>query len=43
MASRAKKLLAWGAAAAALAAVFGLYTQPQMMVALSDLIWACFN
>lgn len=40
---RAKKLLAYGAAALALLAVFALYTQPQMMVALTDLMWACFN
>jgi hypothetical protein len=43
MSSRAKKLIAWSAAYAALAAVFALYTQPQMMVRLSDLLWACFN
>jgi hypothetical protein len=43
MSLRAKKLIAWGAVAAALAAVFALYTQPQMMVRLSDLLWACFN
>jgi hypothetical protein len=43
MSLRAKKLIAWGAVATALAAVFALYTQPQMMVRLSDLLWACFN
>ena len=28
---------------AALAAVFVLYTQPEMLVTLSEQIWACFN
>jgi hypothetical protein len=36
-------MLAWSAAAAALAAVFALYTQPQMMVMLTELFWACFG
>jgi hypothetical protein len=40
---RTAHLLAWGAAAAALAAVFVLYTHPQTMVRLTDLLWACFN
>jgi hypothetical protein len=43
MTLRAKKMLGYGAALAALAAVFVLYTQPQMMVAVGDMIWACFN
>ena len=43
MSLRVKKLLAYGAALAVLLGVFALYTQPQMMVALGDLIWACFN
>jgi len=43
MTMRVKKLLAWSAAAAALAGVFALYIQPQMMVKLADLFWACFN
>jgi hypothetical protein len=43
MSLRAKKLIVWSTVAAALAAVFALYTQPQMMVRLSDLLWACFN
>ncbi len=38
------RTLALGAAAAAvLAAVFMLYTQPQLMVTLSEQLWACFN
>lgn len=40
---RTRKLLAYGAAIAALLAVFALYTQPQMMVTLTDFVWACFN
>jgi hypothetical protein len=40
---RPKKVLAFTAAAAVLAAVFVLYTRPQMMVALGDMIWACFQ
>ena len=43
MSLRARKLLAWSAAAAALAAVFALYTRPQFMVNVADVIWACFQ
>ena len=43
MAARAKKLAIWSAVAAALAGVFALYTRPGMMVALGDMIWACFR
>ena len=43
MTLRAKKLLAYGAAVAALLGVFALYAQPQMMVAVSDMVWACFG
>ena len=43
MTGRAKKALAYGAALVALLGVFALYTQPRMMVALTDLMWACFN
>jgi hypothetical protein len=38
-----KKLLAYCAATAVLLAVFALYTRPEMMVALGDMLWACFN
>ncbi|KAF1019716.1 MAG: hypothetical protein GAK30_02949 [Paracidovorax wautersii] len=34
---------AWLAAAAALGAVFLLYGRPDMMVTLSQQIWACFG
>ena len=40
---RTRKLLAYGAAVAVLLAVFALYLQPLMMVALGDMIWACFH
>lgn len=43
MTPRARKLLAYGAAAVVLLGVFALYAQPRMMVALGDMIWACFN
>lgn len=43
MTLRAKKFLGYAAAVAALLAVFALYTQPQMMVAIGDMVWACFN
>jgi hypothetical protein len=40
---RTRKLLAYGLAMAALAAVFALYTRPDIMVTLADQFWACFN
>ncbi|HSV34830.1 MAG TPA: hypothetical protein VLI46_04695 [Ramlibacter sp.] len=43
MSLRARTLLAHGAAVAALAAVFWLYTRPEIGVALADQLWACFN
>ncbi len=43
MTVRAKKALALGAAALALVGVFALYTRPDMMVTLGDMIWACFQ
>jgi hypothetical protein len=43
MASHLKTLALWTAIAAVLAGVFLLYTRPQMMVALGDMIWACFR
>ena len=38
-----KKLLLFGAAVAALLAVFALYTHPTILVTLADQVWACFN
>lgn len=43
MSPRAKKLTAYAAALVVLLGVFALYTQPQMMVAIGDMVWACFN
>jgi hypothetical protein len=43
MTLRARKLLAYAAAVALLLAVFVLYTQPQIMVVLSEQVWACFQ
>ncbi len=40
---RAGHVVAWAAAAALLAGVFAWYVQPEMMVAVGDLVWACFN
>ena len=40
---RTRKLLAYGAAMAILLAVFALYTRPDMMIALADMVWACFQ
>lgn len=43
MTARTKKLLAYAAAVAALAGVFVLYTRPGMMVAVGEMVWACFQ
>lgn len=43
MTPRTRKLLAYAAAAAALLAVFALYLQPPVMIALADQVWACFQ
>jgi hypothetical protein len=43
MSARLKKIAGWTAAVAVLVGVFALYTQPRMMVALGDMIWACFR
>ena len=37
------KVLAWTGICLVLAGVFVLYTRPAMMVALGDMIWACFR
>lgn len=39
----ARKLLAYAAAAVVLVAVFALYTRPQFMVNVADVIWSCFQ
>ena len=38
-----KKAMAYGGAVVVLLAVFALYTRPQMMVALGDMVWSCFH
>lgn len=38
-----RKVLAYTAALAVLLGVFALYTNPRVMVALADMVWACFN
>ena len=43
MGPRAKHVLGWVAASAVLAGVFALYTRPDMMVAVGEMIWACFR
>ena len=37
------KALLYAGAAVLLVAVFVLYTRPEMMVTLGDMIWACFQ
>ena len=41
--SQARKLLLYAAVGLALLGVFLLYTQPLVMIALADQIWACFR
>jgi len=43
MTPRARTLVAYALALTVLAGVFALYTQPQLLVTLSEQIWACFN
>lgn len=43
MTPRVRALLAYALALAVLAGVFALYTRPQLLVTLSEQIWACFN
>jgi len=38
-----RKLLAYAAAIAVLLGVFALYTRPELMVTISEQIWACFQ
>jgi hypothetical protein len=41
--TRKAKFAAYGAAVAVLALVFAMYANPKIMVAVSDMIWACFG
>jgi hypothetical protein len=43
MARIVRRLLPWAAGCALLAAVFALYTRPELMVMLSEQLWACFR
>lgn len=40
---RARKILAYTAAVAVLLGVFALYTRPELMITISDQVWACFQ
>jgi hypothetical protein len=40
---RGRKILAYAAAVAVLLGVFALYTRPELMITLSEQIWACFQ
>lgn len=40
---RAYKLLVYAAAVAVLLGVFALYTRPELMIAISEQVWACFQ
>ena len=42
MTTRTRTLLAYGAAAVVLGAVFLLYSRPEMMVAVGEFVWSCF-
>ena len=41
--SRKRRIAAYAIAIAALLGVFALYARPQIMVAVSDMVWACFQ
>lgn len=41
-AAAVKRTLIWAAAAAALAAVFMAYLQPDLVVDLANRVWSCF-
>jgi hypothetical protein len=43
MGVRTRRALVFAAATAVLVGVFTLYTRPEMMVTLGDMIWACFQ
>jgi hypothetical protein len=41
--SRKGKIAIYAVALAVLLGVFALYSRPQVMVAVADMIWACFQ
>ncbi|WP_272954145.1 hypothetical protein [Ramlibacter lithotrophicus] len=43
MSLRARKVLAYVAAVAVLLGVFALYTRPELMITISEQVWACFQ
>ena len=43
MNTRARRLLAYAAAVAVLLGVFSLYTRPELMITISEQVWACFQ
>ena len=43
MALRARRIAAYALAVAVLVGVFALYTRPEMMVSIGDMIWSCFR
>ncbi len=43
MTPRALKVLAYAVAVAVLLGVFGLYTRPELMISISEQVWACFQ
>lgn len=43
MRPHARKVLAYAAAIAVLLGVFALYTRPELMITLSEQVWACFQ
>ena len=43
MSPRSRKVAAYALAGLVLAGVFALYTRPEMMVGIGDMIWACFQ
>jgi hypothetical protein len=41
--TRARRTIAWAAAALALAAVFAAYLNPHFVVELANQVWSCFG
>ncbi|WP_269129402.1 hypothetical protein [Ramlibacter alkalitolerans] len=43
MPARARRIAGYALAVVVLVGVFTLYTRPEMMVSIGDMIWACFR
>jgi len=41
--TRKARISAYAAAVAALLGVFALYSNPHVMIAVSEMVWACFQ